>query len=222
MTSPIVRTTRLAAAYRRYLASAHAPQFAAEVDQHYSPATLETMLDRGDIEVRRASALALGLLGDRTSIDAIGRSLSDSDRGVRMAADDSFRAMLIREAAPNHRQQLLKVMHLNDGGEYAAALAPALILVDQAPKFSEAYHQLAICWQGLENFFQAETAFRTCLWHCRFHYMAWHGLARCWVLDDQTDRGLMALKRCLAICPDVESARMQIRSIQRARRQFGK
>ncbi len=219
VTSPLVRTTRLASAYRRFLSSANSHQFAAEVDDHYSPFTLLSLLERGDIEQRRAAALALGMLGNRSSIETLGRALSDVDRGVRLASDDSFRALLIREAAPLHHQQLLKVMHLNDGGEYAAALAPAMILVDQAPRYVEAHHQLAICWQGLENHYQAESAYRSCLWQCRYHYPAWQGLARCWLMLDESERAEAALQRCLEICPDVESARMQLRAIRRRRRQ---
>ena len=219
MTSPLVRTTRLAAAYRRYLTSADAPRFAAEVDEYYSGATLATMLSRGDVESRRASALALGMLGDCSSVEALGRSLSDTDRGVRLAADDSFRALLVRDAAPLHHQQLLQVMHLNDGGEYAAALAPTMILVDQAPMYAEAHQQLAICWHGLENYFQAESAYGACLWHCRFHYPAWQGLARCRLLLGDCEGAISALEHCVDICPDVESARLQIRAIRRRMRQ---
>lgn len=219
MTSPLVRTTRLATAYRRYLNSADSPRFAAEVDEYYASTTLTTLLGRGDVEMRRAAALALGMLGDERSIEPLGRALSDDDRGVRLASDDSFRGLLVRNAAPNHHQQLLKVMHLNDGGEYAAALAPTMILIDQAPGYAEAHHQLAICWHGLENHFQAEAAYSACLWHCRFHYPAWQGLARCRVLLDDFGGAINALERCLQICPDVESARLQIRAIRRRMRQ---
>ncbi len=219
MSSPLVRTTRLTVAYRRYLSSANSPQFAAEVDEYYSASTLASLLRRSDVEMRRASALALGMLGNHSSIEAIGQALSDLDRGVRLAADDSFRALLVRDAAPRHHQQLLQVMHLNDGGEHAAALAPTMILVDQAPRYSEAFHQLAICWQGLENTAQAELAFRSCLWHCRYHYLAWQGLARCRMMDEDYEGALAALLRCVEICPDAESARVQIRFLQRRLRQ---
>lgn len=219
MTSPLVRTTRLATAYRRYLSSADSPHFASEVDEYYCSSTLAMLLHRGDVEMRRAAALALGMLGDHASIEPLGRALSDNDRGVRLAADDSFRALLVRDAAPLHHQQLLKVMHLNDGGEYAGALAPTMILVDQAPLYAEAHHQLAICWQGLENFFQAEAAYIACLWHCRFHYPAWQGLARCRLILGDSEGAVSALERCVEICPDQESARLQIRAIQRRLRQ---
>ncbi len=219
MTSPLLRTTRLTAAYRRYLDSADAPRFATEVDEYYSRPTLMTLLGRADVEMRRAAAMALGMLGDRSSVESLGRALCDDDRGVRLAADDSFRALLVREAAPLHHQQLLKVMHLNDGGEYAAALAPTMILVDNAPFYAEAYHQLAVCWHGLENYSQAEAAYSACLWHCRFHYPAWQGLSRCLVMQEDYSGAINALERCLQICPDIEGARMQIRAIRRRMRQ---
>lgn len=219
MTSPVVRTTRLATAYRRFLSSADAPKFAAEVDEEYSAATLASLLFRGDVEMRRAAALSLGMLGDHRTIEPLGRALSDSDRGVRLAADDSFRGLLVRSAAPLHHQQLLKLMHLNDGGEYAAALAPAMILCDQSPMYAEAHHQMAICWDGLENYRQAKTAYHGCLWRCRFHYPAWQGLARCRVMLGDNDGAIRALHRCLEINPDNECVRVQIRQIRRRLRQ---
>ncbi len=169
--------------------------------------------------MRRAAALALGMLGDQGSIEPLGRALSDPDRGVRLASDDSFRALLIRDAAPPHHQQLLQVMHLNDGGEYAGALAPTMILIDQAPRYTEAHHQLAICWHGLENFYQARAAYIACLWQCRFHYPAWQGLARCRLLLGDQLGAIAALRRALQICPDLENARLQIKSIERKLRQ---
>jgi tetratricopeptide (TPR) repeat protein len=159
------------------------------------------------------------MLGDRMAVESLGRALSDSDRGVRLASDDSFRALLVRDAAPLHHQQLLQVMHLNDGGEYAAALAPAMILVDQAPQYCEAHHQLAICWHGLENYCQAEFAYQTCLWRCRFHYPAWQGLARCRLMLGECEAAIRALQLCVEVCPDMESARLQIRAIRRRLRQ---
>ncbi len=219
MHSPLVRTTRLAAAYRRYLATADSPRFASEVDEHYSRATLASLVARGDVEMRRAAALSLGMLGGRCSIEPLGRALADPDRGVRLAADDSFRALLIRDAAPTHHHQLLQLMHLNDGGEYAAALAPTMILIDQAPLYAEAHHQLAICWHGLEQFGQAEAAYSSCLWHCRFHYPSWQGLAKCLVAQGDLEGAIKALERSLEICPDLETARLQIRAIVRRLRQ---
>lgn len=170
--------------------------------------------------MRRAAALALGMLGDGEALEPLGRRLSDPDRGVRMASDDAFRGLLTRDAAPTHQHQLLQVMHLNDGGEFAAALPPALILADQAGNYCEAHHQLAICWMGLGDLEAAEDAYRRCLWCCRFHYAAWVGLAHCHLqLCEPTDHdlmmGLRALNRALEICPDLENARLELRRVEK-------
>ncbi len=221
LTTPLVRTPRLVSAYRRYLTVPNAPQYAAEVNRFYSNATLSAILVRGDIEMRRAAALALGMLGDHEVIEPLGRALADRDRGVRLAADDSFRSMLVRDAAPSHHQALLNVMHLNDGGEFGAALTPAMILADQAPMYAEAHHQLAQCWLGLGDHDAAEAAFCSCLWHCRYHYPAWQGLARCKMIEGDYTAALHALERALEICPDLESAHVQIRAIRRKLRRSG-
>ena len=212
---PALRTSRLVASYRRYLASADTLRFAQQLSDAYTPSTLAKLLSLGGVEVRRAASLALGIIGDSTVVESLGRALSDSDRGVRLAADDAFRATLLRDAAPVHHQQLLQVMHLNDGGEFAAALPPAMILTNQAPHYAEAQHQLAVCWEGVRNMHEAETAYRGCLWLCRFHYPAWMGVARCRI--DQNDLGtaLSALERATSICPDLEAPRAQARSIRR-------
>lgn len=214
----LVRPTRLVTAYRRYLTSIDAPRYAAEVNRFYSTPTLVAILRRGDTEMRRAAAMALGLLGDHWAIEPLGRALSDPDRGVRVVADDSFRGLLICDAAPLHHQQLLRVMHLNDGGEHAAALSPVLILTDHAPLYAEAYHQLAVCWQGLDDLDAAEAAYCSCLWHCRYHYPAWQGLARCKLADGDRSAALHALERAVEICPDLESARLQARVLRRSMR----
>lgn len=219
VTTPLVHTTRLAAAYRRYLQTANSCHFAHEVDEYYTPSTLIALLQRGEVEQRRAAALALGMLGDHQCLDALGRAISNEDRGVRLVADDSFRAVLVRDAAPLHHQQLLRVMHLNDGAEYAAALSLALILIEQAPTYSEAHHQLAICWHGLEDYERAEQSYQACLWHCRFHYLAWQSLAKIRFLNGDSEKSVQALDYCLDINPDLETARMQRRLIRRRMRQ---
>jgi len=215
VTTPQFHSTRLVAAYRRYLNDGNAPRYAAAVDQFYWPDTLVTILRRGGVEMRRAAALVLGMVGDHLAIEPLGRALSDPDRGVRMAADDSFRSLLIRDAAPLHHQRLLQVMHLNDGGEHAAALPPTLILVDQAPRYAEVHHQLAVCWHGLDDIGAAEAAYCSCIWHCEYHYPAWLGLARCRIAAGDFSEAIDALERALSICPDLEIARAQLRSLRR-------
>ncbi|MEM9825136.1 MAG: HEAT repeat domain-containing protein [Planctomycetota bacterium] len=220
MSTPLVRTTRLATAYRRYLSTADGVEFATAVAESYSPATLAHLLSRGDVELRRAAALALGTVGQRSSIDPLGRALADPDRGVRLVADDSFRLQVSRDAAPLHHQQLLQCMHAIDGGQYAGALPLVMILCDRAPLYAEAHHQLGVCWQGLDDFEAASRAYSACLWRCRFHYPAWLGWARCRESLGDDRAAIRGYERANEILPDLEIARLSIRALRR--RQQGK
>ncbi|QDV70174.1 hypothetical protein Poly24_38930 [Rosistilla carotiformis] len=216
MSQPATRTSRIVAQYRRYLDASDSLEFFRTVNESYTVETLLTLLRRGDHESRRASALALSMVGDVRAAEALGHRLCDRDRGVRLMADDAFRAILVRDAAPSHHQNLLQVMHLNDGGEFAAALTPAMVLVQQAPRYAEAHHQLAIAYLGLQEYASADCAFRNCLWQCRFHYLAWSGLADCRRAFGDQREALKHLHRAIAICPDFESARIQARAIRRS------
>src|SRR5690606_41280314 len=95
---PPVRSTRLVTAYRRYLSDGNAPRYAAAVNRYYWNSSLLAILARGDTEMRRAAALALGMLGDQAAIAPLGRVLSDPDRGVLLAAHDCFGAPSVPDA----------------------------------------------------------------------------------------------------------------------------
>lgn len=218
---PLVHTTRLADAYRRFLQSSDPLAFVADVDEHYSASTLCRLLTAGDAESRRASALALGTLGDRGSLEPLGRALSDPDRGVRLVADDSLRGRLIRDAAPAHHQQLLHAMHRIDGDAHAAALPMLIRLCEAAPLYAEAHHQLAICWHALDDPATASRAYAACLWRCRYHYAAWNGLGRCRLALGEPHRALRHIGRAVEVMPDFELGRVAIRSIRRALRRRG-
>lgn len=215
MTAPTLHTPRLAVAYRRYLVTADNVRFATEVDKHYSQNTLLKLMSHRDVQLRRAAALSLGTLGGPNCVESLGRALSDSDRGVRLVADTSFRMLLERGASVEQQRQLTNVVRMLDDSQHALAMSTAMHLIDQAPEFIEAHHQLAVCWLRLENFYQAELAYKTCLLHCRFHYVAWQGLARCRLFLENDTGALNALKNCIQINPDMESARLQLRALRR-------
>lgn len=205
--------------YRQYALDGDADRYAASIRPFYTEHTLLALLQRGGAESRRAVALALGLVGDQAAIEPLGRALSDADRGVRLMADESFRGLLLRAAPAPQRQRLQQVIELNDAGEHAAALAPTLILADQAPDYAEVHHQLALCWVGLDDLDAAEAAYSSCLWHCEYHYPAWLGLARCRIVAGAYGEAIEALQRALEICPDLEAARAQLRALRRRTRQ---
>lgn len=211
--------TRLIAAHDGFLETRSAVRFAATLRRFYSLQTLSAILLRGDLANRRAAAMALGIIGNAEVLDPLGMALSDQDDCVRLAADESFRRLLVRSAEPKHRQRLLQVTRLNESSEHAAALAPALILADQAPDYAEVYHQLAICWYGLDQYDAATEAYHNCVVRCRYHYPAWLGMARCRIVLGDLNSALRSLRRAVEISPDLEAARSEIRTLERKAQQ---
>ena len=215
MTFPLVHTTHLAIAYRRLLSTCDSPLFASEVDRHYSPETLARLLRHGDTEQRRAAGIALGILGDASLIEGVGRAMCDADRGVRMVAEDTFRALMIRAAAPVHQQRLLRAMHLIDGGNFSAAMPILRKLIEQCPSYAEAHYQLGLCLHATKDYQQAIESYTQCLWRCRHHFTAWQSIGRCEIARNRIPAAIKALSRCIAINPDCDSARLQLRALRR-------
>ena len=125
----------------------------------------------------------------------------------------------LRGVVANYRLQMTGIdkafpgVKALDGAEFTLAIKPAMRLCEQAPTFSEAFHQLAIAHHGLDDFENADRAYRACLWHCRYHYMAWAGMSECRRVAGDNRRALKMLRRAISISPDFEAARIAARSL---------
>lgn len=216
MSYPLIRTARLVTAYRRYLNQGDSLEFVSDIDPYYSTETLQRLLEKGDVESRRASGLVLGMMGDRRTIESLGRALSDSDRGVRLASDDSFRTLLRRDAAQVHYHQLLHTLHLIDGQNFEAALPDLIILCDRAPMYAEAHYVLALCWVGLGELSAAKRAYSACVWRCRYHYLSWMGLSQISLDNNDPSNALKFANRAIEINPDLEWARLTVRRLRQS------
>lgn len=219
MNPPSSHRSRLIAAHERFLTEQNEAWFEISLRQTYLPGTLQAILERGDVADRIAAAAALGLVGNCQSLADLGLALSDPDRGVRSAADAAFHELLIRSLGLRERSRLRQVIRLNESGEYAAALAPALILADQSEQHAEVHHQLAICWYGLDQHDAATAAYLDCVARCCYHYSAWLGLARCRVAMGDLNGAIEVLNRALEVSPDLESARTEVQTLRRKARQ---
>lgn len=213
------RRTYLSTAHERFLADRNQRRFEKTIRQFYSPETLTAILFRGSAPMRMAAATGLGFVGDARSLDDLGQALSDSERCVRLVADLAFHELLIRSVGTKDRKRLRQVVRLNEIGEHAAALAPALILADQAPQHAEVHYQVAVCWDGLDEFDTATEAYSACVDRCRHHYPAWLGLARCRIMQGDLNGAIEVLDRALEVSPDLEAARSEAIALRRKTRQ---
>lgn len=209
------KVSRLLKAYQDYLESSDTAQFVASVARSYTNSTLVNILDRFDVLHRRAAALALGFLGDITCQDSLGNALSSSDRRLRLVADDTLRALWARDASDEHRATLDKIIRLNECDLFEESVALCDQLIENAPRYLEAYNQRALALFHLRDFDRSIDDCRRVLKLSRFHYGAWIGMGHCLLENGDVWGALDSFRMALSIYPDLEPVRLQIRTLER-------
>lgn len=202
--------------YQRYLHDSDTARFIASVASRYSVAALHRVLEEGDVYRRRASALALGLVGNYSSNDFLGPLLRDKDRKLRLVVDDALRSIWARDGSIEHRHQLERIVRLNECGSYEQAIQCASGLVESATTFAEAYHQRSL---ALFNLGEVELAIEDCervLQLNQFQYAAMIGLGHCYLELNDLNESLHWFRMALETYPDLEPVRVQVRRLEKA------
>ncbi len=201
--------------YYRFVEEGNAADFIRAVSTRYLPATLHRLAESGNRPTRRASVLALTLLGHQESIAIVGRSLHDEDRGVRMIAEQGLPAMWHRAGSFEQCQMLQTVMRLNAMGSYADAVKLSDALLGQNPEFGEAWHQRSEALMGVGEVFEAITNNQRALECEPYHFPAALELAQCYLELGDVATAVSCLQWVLQIHPHYELARVQLLRLQR-------
>ena len=138
--------------YCQYLENKETASFIKQVSERYTVATLERLLERGTRRSRRASVLALGLMGDYESNAMVGRALTDRDRTVRLLAENAIRSLWCRAGTESQQKTLRKIIRWNNSQQFDKAIELATQLVDSAPWIAEAWNQRAISYFSIKRF----------------------------------------------------------------------
>lgn len=208
------RTARVVTLFHRLLNDGDSASFLDSVIRCYTAGSLLRLLDSDDAVTRRAAALALSSFGSESAtIRALAQRLSDSDRGVRLAADDSFRNLLRKAAGPINRRSLETVGRLCEGCRFEDALKAVHRVVDAAPTYAEAHFQLAAMYQSLGAPEHAVEVAQHCLRLCPVHYPCWMLRGEVHLALGQHRAALRSFNIALAIYPDLEPARVRVRKI---------
>jgi tetratricopeptide (TPR) repeat protein len=202
--------------YQRYLADGETPLFITAIAQVYSVSTLERLLVSGELNSRRAAALALGLLAGQSSVTKLGPLLRAQDRKLRLVVDDSLRAIAAREGTILDRQNLERVTRLNECNSFEKAIDLATESIEAGCGTSELYHQRSLALFQVDCIEQAIEDCRQTLKLNPFHYAAMVGLGHCYLeLGDLVD-SLFWFRQALDVYPDLEPVRIQVRRLEKA------
>jgi tetratricopeptide (TPR) repeat protein len=202
--------------YHRYLETENTAWFIRTVADRYLLSTLERLAAGGRHVSRRAAIMALGFLGNFSQNAALGRALTDRDRGVRLLADSGIRQLWRRDGNPRQQAELVRICRLNNNEQYRQAVRDSGALIDEAPQFAEAWNQRAIGYFALQRFEDAANDCHQTLELNPYHFGAAVGMAHCYLQLDEPFAALENFHRALRLNPDLEDVKAQIEMIQRA------
>ncbi len=201
--------------YQQYMAKEDTAAFIKRVSETYTVATLQRLAEYGEVMLRRASMLAIGMLGGYDSNAVLGRGLNDDDRGVRLIAENAIRQIWCRVGSERQRHQLSIIVRLNTSQQYHRALQLVNRLVEEAPHIAEAWNQRAVARYHLSHFNGSILDCRQSLELNPYHFGAAAGMGQCYLEKKDHLSALECFQRALKLNPGLEGVRAQISYLQK-------
>jgi tetratricopeptide (TPR) repeat protein len=186
-------------------------RFKREVATRYTEATLQRLLTFASREVRRASVLALGMVGTFSSNKPLAARLHDNDPEVRQLAADGLWAVWFRGDLEAHAKELQRIMRQRDPKKALDALDG---LLKKAPNFAEAHNQRAILYFRLEDYARSVADCEAALKLNPYHFGAQAGMAQCYMKMRKPRAALKAFRNAFRINPNLEGVEDTIRTLE--------
>lgn len=202
--------------YARYLENQDSAAFVTNVGQSYTQGSLERLTAHPLREVRRAAVLALGFVGDYDANHPLGCALTDSDRNVRMLAENSIRSIWVRAGGEVEQQQLAVICRLIAAKRFMDAVQRATVLIDRAPWYAEAWNQRAIAYFSMNRYREAIDDCHQALEINPYHFPAAAGMGQAYLELGRHADALEAFRRALRLNPDLEAVRVQVVRLARS------
>jgi len=202
--------------YQRYLTDGESGSFVRQTTQRYTVGTLERLAEFGPRDARRAAALSLGLIADYRSNATLGKCLSDSDRGVRLLAENGIRNIWCRDGTVGHRRILNNIIRLNGAGQFETVIRQATKLIEEVPWFAECWNQRAIAYFQACEFRDSANDCQQTLELNPYHYGAAVGMGQCYLELNDGRAALECFRRALRLNSGLEAVRIQVDHLQRA------
>jgi tetratricopeptide (TPR) repeat protein len=209
-------TPILDSCYTRYLQTEKSASFVQTVTRCYTISTLERLALCGSCVSRRAAVLALSYVADYRSNGVVGRALCDSDRAVRLLAENGIRQLWCRYGTTTQEQQLRSIMRLNECQQFQQVIDEADQLIEENPGFAEVWNQRAIAYFYLGMYDESANDCQQTLDLNSYQFGAAIGMAHCYLELDDPVGALQYFRRAIDINPSMEGVRAQIEFLERS------
>lgn len=209
------RVPILSVLYERYLDEQNTADFIAQVSTHYTAGSLQRLAEADDCRVRRAAILGLGFVGDYEVNHTMGRALHDSDRTVRMLAENGIRQIWMRVGSNQDHRELEEIIRLNTARHFDEAIEKATELIARSPWFAEAWNQRAIAHFNSGNYVESIRDCHQSLEINPYHFAAASGMGQAYLQLGNPVSSLECFRRALRLNPNLEGVRAQIDRLSR-------
>ena len=197
--------------------SGDAQALADAVKRRWTVIEVGRLLRDPSTDVRRVSAMVLGLTGDMTTCPALVRSLRDEDEQVARMAEHGLWSIWFRAGSCECRHPFTRAISALEAGQYDEAHEGFEQVIEIDPTFTEAYNQSAIAlflqgdWRGSLR--------RSCdaIKRVPTHFGALAGMGHCYTELSNLEMALRCYRHAVRINPRMEvvsSAMQRLSGIQ--------
>jgi len=162
--------------------------------------------------------LALSLIGDFGSREAVGKALRDPDPVVSRLASHACWAVWFRADTPENNQRLQTIAQTigsaASADELAATVEEVTVLIKTAPNFAEAVNQRAIAYYLTREYRKSIDDCQRAVKLNPYHFGALSGMGQCYQRLGDTARALDAYRRALKVNPNMEGLRETIYELE--------
>lgn len=171
------------------------------VKQHWTAQEVATLIDHGDVDVRRVAAAALGFVGDMSCCGTLSRALRDEDEQVNQMAEHSMWSIWFRGSSCKAAKPFREGVALLGSESYESAVRKFQESSQIDPQFAEAYNQCAIAHFFMSEWDQAIEQCKRTISLNPVHFGAISGLGHCFLQTKHLSKALKCYRHALKINP---------------------
>jgi len=197
------------------LAGGDADGLCRAVAERWTPPELCPLLGSTRVDVRRAAALTLGLVGGAEVVGCLARSLTDADDQVYREAENALWSIWFRGGAAEAVEHFHAGVQAIAENRYSEALTLLRKATDTDPEFSEAHNQTGIVHYLRGEWACCNDACRRALALTPTHFGALASLGHGYAHLGEYAKAIASYERALLVNPRMQELREACCSLRR-------
>lgn len=196
------------------LATGDADLLARSILERWTKQQMCELLAHGEMDVRRVTAVALGLIGDRHCACCLAKALHDDDAQVVQMAEHGLWSIWFRDGRPEATEPFREGFRVMGDGAYTRAIACFEEAFAIDPEFAEAYHQCAIAHCFLEQWDEAIADAQRAIERMPMHFGAMAGMGHAYAASTRLADAAVCYRKALDVHPRLDEVRSAMQRLE--------